>query len=298
MTSQNQEITTELGSVALSFADFLESTPPNDSVVVNELVSSQRVLAVDVSVVLRYTLIIPELQLHCSNDACNGIRFFRWVDPGHGAPTFSTKNLSNFYLNYRCSNCGKTYKTYALSIEEIDDGNHTGTCTKFGERPAFGPPVPSRLIRLIGPDRDIFLKGRRCENQGLGIGALIYYRRVVENQKDRILGEIIKVAQKLNAKQEVLDALSKSLSETQFSQALDISKNAMPESLLINGHNPLRLLHSALSEGVHARSDEECLQIASSVRVVLGELAERISAALKDEAELSKALSTLMAKKP
>ena len=43
-------------------------------------------------------------------------------------------------------------------------------------------------MKLVGPDRDDFLKGRRCENQGLGVGAFIYYRRVVENQKNRILG--------------------------------------------------------------------------------------------------------------
>lgn len=56
----------------------------------------------------------------------------------------------------------------------------------------------------------------------------------------------------------------------------------------------MALLHSALSEGVHGLSDDECLEIASSVRVVLAELSERLAQALKDEAELSKALSTLM----
>jgi superfamily I DNA/RNA helicase len=150
---------------------------------------------------------------------------------------------------------------------------------------------------LIGPDRDEFLKGRRCENQGLGVGAFIYYRRVVENQKDRIIGEIIKVSEKIGASEEKLEKLRNAIKETQFSKALSVAKDAMPESLLINGHSPILLLHSALSEGVHALSDEECLELAGSVRVVLGELSERLSQALKDEAELAKALSTLMHKK-
>lgn len=76
-----------------------------------------------------------------------------------------------------------------------------------------------------------------------------------------------------------------------------MAKDAIPESLLINGHSPIKLLHSALSEGVHALSDEECLDFAGSIRIVLGELSERLSQALKDEAELTKALSTLMKKK-
>lgn len=45
-------------------------------------------------------------------------------------------------------------------------------------------------------------------------------------------------------------------------------------------------------------SDEQCLEMAGSARMVLGELSERLSQALKDEAELTKALSTLMNKKP
>ena len=76
-----------------------------------------------------------------------------------------------------------------------------------------------------------------------------------------------------------------------------MAKDSLPESLLINGHSPLKLLHSALSEGVHALTDEQCLEMASSVRVVLVELSDRLSQALKDEAELSKALTTIMNKK-
>jgi hypothetical protein len=152
-------------------------------------------------------------------------------------------------------------------------------------------------MKLVGSDREIFLKGRRCENQGLGIGAFIYYRRVVEHQKDRILREIIKVSQKIGASQEKIDNLNIALKETQFTKALDLAKDSLPESLLINGYNPLKLLHSALSEGVHALTDEDCLEIASSVRIVLSELSERLSQALKDEAELTNALTRLIQKK-
>lgn len=68
----------------------------------------------------------------------------------------------------------------------------------------------------------------------------------------------------------------------------------MPESLLINGHSPILLLHRALSKGVHSLTDDQCLQLAGNIRIVLGELSERLSQALKDEAELMRALSSLM----
>jgi hypothetical protein len=168
-----------------------------------------------------------------------------------------------------------------------------GNVYKFGEYPVYGPPTPARLIKMIGPDREVFLKGRRCENQGLGIGAFVYYRRVVENQKNRILDEIIKVATKIGAPQDSLVKLNDAKQETQFSKALASVRDAIPQSLLINGQNPLMLLHSALSDGLHDRTDEDCLEIAQAVRIVLAELSERLSQALKDEAELNGAVSRL-----
>ena len=201
-----------------------------------------------------------------------------------------------FYVTYRCSNCKKTEKTFSLAAF-LDRNSTSGKCYKFGEKPDYGPPTAARLIKLIGPDRDTFLKGRRCENQGLGIGAFVYYRRVVENQKNRILGEIITVAKKLDAPAEAVQELEAAQAETQFSKALANVKDSIPQALLINGHNPLQLLHSALSDGLHNRDDLHCLELASSIRVVLAELSERLSQALKDEAELNKALSHLLNRK-
>lgn len=273
-------------SVPQTMSDFLESTPPNHLAKISNLSSYEGQHGVMSNVIQ-----LPEIQLHCPRESCNGVRFFRCV-LGNSV-TLSTKE-SNFFVGYVCSNCQRHRKTYSLTARVSADRGTVGEVTKFGELPPFGPPTPARLISLIGPDRDTFLKGRRCENQGLGIGAFIYYRRVVEHQKNRILQEIIKVSEKVGTTDAKLKILRDAKSESQFSKALDMAKNAIPESLLIDGHSPLLLLHGALSEGVHALSDEECLAMASSVRVVLGELSERLSQALKDEVELTKALSTLM----
>jgi len=270
-----------------SISEFLEGTPPNQLIhISNVSVWEQRNVGS-----WKNVMSTPELQLHCSHDSCNGTRFFRCVS---GIGKFLKPEFEFFYVIYRCSNCQITEKTYSLAAKVDKNGSTTGECYKFGELPTYGPPVSPKLVKLIGPDREQFLKGRRCENQGLGVGAFIYYRRVVENQKNRILSEIIKVSEKIGAQPGKIEVLKNAIAETQFSKALNMAKDAMPESLLINGHSPILLLHSALSEGVHVLSDEECLELASSVRVVLGELSDRLSQALKDEAELTKALSTLM----
>ena len=82
--------------------------------------------------------------------------------------------------------------------------------------------------------------------------------------------------------------------ETQFSKAVNAVKHGIPQALLLNGHNPLTLLHSALSEGMHAQTDEQCMELATSIRVVLTDLVERLGNALKDHAELNAAVSRLM----
>jgi hypothetical protein len=117
---------------------------------------------------------------------------------------------------------------------------------------------------------------------------------VVENHKDRLLDEVIRVAQKVGAREQMIQSLATAKSEISFSKALDAAKDAIPETLLIKGHNPLTLLHRALSGGVHEKTDEQCLELAHDVRVVISTLAERLGQVLEEEAELSTAVNRLL----
>lgn len=259
--------------------EFLERTPPGTKVQVSDFESPDRQGHTRVRT--------PEIELHCTE--CNGQRFFAPTESG--AYVGERKPVDDF-LDYICRNCRKCIKTFALGAT-YDQQAMNWSVFKYGEEPSFGPPTPPRTISLIGPDRDQFLKGRRCENQGLGVGAFVYYRRVVENQRSRIFDEIIRVSQHVGADQRLLADLESAKKEVQFTKAVEAIKHALPQSLLVNGHNPLTLLHAALSKGLHELSDEDCLELASSVRIVLIELADRLSQAMKDEAELTEAVSRL-----
>ncbi len=219
---------------------------------------------------------IPELNLHC--EECDGIQTFRCSQSFEVAPGAGVKDM---FMEYICSNCGKYQKTFALHFSFPTKDDRFGDCIKFGEIPAYGLPTPSRLLRLFGDDRNQFLKGRRSENQALGIGAFAYYRRVVESHKDQILDEIIKVANKIAP--EMVGKLEAAKAENQFLKAMDSVKDALPRALFVNGHNPLTLLHSALNKGLHANNDKQCLEAARDVRLVLAELVEHVGSALKDE---------------
>lgn len=267
--------------------EFLETVHPGKRTDIAQLADHTRTQFGD-----RYKLKAPMLELHCETSQCNGVRFFEAKTEMR--LSLGERELS--FVHYMCRNCGKSFKTFALESSLNADGV-SGSLYKFGEVPSFGPPTPSWLISLIGPDKDMFIKGRRSENQGLGVAAFAYYRRVVENQKSRIFDEIIKVSERLGAVLEQIDDLRKAQQETQFSKAIEEIKHGVPQVLMINGHNPLSLLHSALSEGLHSQDDEQCLALATSIRVVMAELAERIAQAMKDEATLNTAVSRLLQKK-
>ena len=282
MTDDNVEEVSEQPSTPMSWVDFLQGHPPGSVAKVTNACEPMN----EYRNVYAKT---PELQLFCPNDTCNSYMFFNTKD--------SMGNLSDGswkfgYLTYHCRNCQNYQRTFALALKK---GKGTESeAYKFGELPYFGPPVPPRVLRLIQPDRELFLSGRRCENQGLGIGAFTYYRRVVENQWGRLVGEIIKVGKAINATEDTIAALEAAKTEQQFNKAVAGLKHAIPPALLINGHNPLILLHAALSQGVHNLPDEECLALATSIRVVLVELAEKIGEALKDEKELTDAVAKLL----
>ena len=249
----------------VGMAEFLESFPPGSQATISDLLVPSRGPG------SWPRMAAPDIQLHCDSDTCGGKRIFEEVGGSNPPPENEWKRV---FMEYQCRNCQQRRKIFALTTFKGQSGL-SGMAYKIGELPPFGPPVPSRVIALVGPNRELFLRGRRAESQGLGIGAFAYYRRVVENNWQHLIGEIIQVVERISARKTVIDTLKKAQAETKFTKAVDDVKDALPDVLLIRGHNPLTLLHKALSEGLHEESEERCLELAGSIRVVLTELAER-----------------------
>lgn len=265
---------------SLDWGEFLSQQPPNaERIVINATKQGTKGIH----------LALPDIELHCTDSSCDRKMFFQQAN---GAAKYVSKIWTHHFLEFRCRNCSRSRKVIALAVK-IDSAK-TIRAKKLGEIPQFGSPIPSGVIRLIQSDRDLFLKGKRCEDQGLGIAAFSYYRRVIENQWTRLVDEIIKVGKGLNAPKKTIQFLEDCRDQNQFSKAVDDAKGALPEVLLIRGHNPLKLLHTALSDGLHNQSDEACLSKAVSIRVILFELNERLRKAKEGDKELADALNNLL----
>jgi hypothetical protein len=284
--SENAEKTPqEIKTPEKTWKTFLESVAPGKAIGVREMLCWE-------GGDLR--LILPDIKLFCDQEHCDGERFFEHIK---GSYWVKKDDWTETFLVYQCKNCETYMKTFAVAISPWTLiktlSQYSGVAYKFGEMPPFGPPLPPRLLKILGPDTELFLQGYRAEKQSMGIGAFTYYRRVVEQQKNRIFDEIIKVAQATNASPGIIETLTRAKNETQFSKAVQSVKDAIPPALLIDTHNPLTLLHSPLSEGIHDKTDADCLSLATDVRIVLTEIADTIATVLKDKAELKGAVSRL-----
>ena len=223
-----------------------------------------------------------EIRAHCDHPNCQGIRRHTKDKTGR----FEHAVNYYYFVIYSCSNCTEHMKVFALKIVGIDHNSKSGVCTKIYQEPAFGPPIPKRLFQIIGEtNRENFLQARRSIARGLGIGAYAYYRRIVENTKLDLITSVLELAQATNAAPSQIELLKKARAETRFSSAIEILRDvsAIPAILLIDGHNPLSILHDLLSEGIHQLNDAECLERAREAEIILCEIADRMQIAMTEK---------------
>ena len=197
-TANQDEKTAEPTSVLVALSAFLETRPPGKQVSLSDVAKH---LQANGSL-----LTIPPIQLHCDSQHCGGVRIF---DPSSDSHRFYDSNWTQVFLNYSCRHCKGTRKAFALMIH-IQRPNKPSEAIKFGEWPIFAPHVPSRVLSMVGKDQESFLKGRRAESLGMGIAAFAYYRRVVENQKARLIDQIATVARRIKADPAIIKLLERS----------------------------------------------------------------------------------------
>jgi hypothetical protein len=114
-----------------------------------------------------------------------------------------------------------------------------------------------------------------------------------------LVSSVLEVAQATIASPAQIELLKKAQSETRFSKAIEMLRDiaAIPAVLLIDGHNPLSLLHDLLSEGIHQLNDQECLERSQEAEVILCEIADRMQIAMTERKTVKAAISSIMTRK-
>jgi len=239
----------------------------------------------------------PSILLYCGSKECDGDHFFD-PEPEHDTANLGELSVKKLYfLIYTCRHCKATRKIFAIAVtgETKNDATAKISMMKFGEDPPAIGPAPRALQDLLGDQWQLYLKARRSELAGLGIGSFTYYRRIIEHVWQTVLARLVQVA-RIEGSADKIAALEAAQQQREFTRSMEQAKEFIPGSLYVNGHNPFQALYDACGDGIHEYSDEECIKRSRIIRLVLRRFSERAKAVLSEDTEFRTAVGSLAGK--
>lgn len=233
----------------------------------------------------------PPINMHCNN--CNSMQTFNMSNEfterfGYSNVPTGDKKID---LLYECESCKNFMREFNIYISPEHDYIY-----KFGQYPEWEIKMEKNIEKTLGKHAKTFRKGLVCESQGYGIGAFSYYRRITEEIIDELLDSINDLIEEEN-KDKYQKALEATKNTRVTQEKIELIKDLLPSVLRPNGVNPLGVLHSELSEGLHAESDESCLENASHVKDILTFLINQIMQSREASKNFTESMKTLLTKK-
>ena len=231
------------------------------------------------------------INMICQN--CNSIQTFNLTNNFFYQGTKVNVIASNRVLDleYICESC-KDFKRhfYVYVNEDVNE------FYKVGQYPEWEIKIDKNLEKTLHKHSSTFRKGLVCESQGYGIGAFSYYRRIAEEIIDELLDSISELIEE-EQKEKYIAALKKTKSTRVTQEKIELVKDLLPSILKPNGMNPLAVLHSELSEGLHALSDETCLENANHIKTILTFLINQIIQSKESAKVFTSSMKSLLEKK-
>lgn len=194
-------------------------------------------------------------------------------------------------LIYYCSSCQIFSRQFQLYISPDLDYYY-----KCGQFPQYELKIDKKLENVLGEHAKNYKKGLICESQSYGIGAFAYYRKITEEIIDKLLDSITELVASDN-RENYSEALKKVRSTRVTQEKIELVKDLLPDILKPQGINPLGVLHSELSQGLHKESDEDCLDKAVHIREILNFLIYQIINSKESTKQFTESMRNLINKK-
>jgi hypothetical protein len=115
-------------------------------------------------------------------------------------------------VRYVCKNCEKT--SFSVWIIWWTDG--PVYVLKAGQYPKLEITIPKEFGDALGKKRPLYVKGMTLRHNAYGIGALTYFRRVIEDTTDEMLDLLEEAMRATGADPGALAALKKAKAGPQF----------------------------------------------------------------------------------
>lgn len=228
----------------------------------------------------------PAVHMYCSH--CDSEQTYNMVNQYNEVDYHADDSVSGkvFRLKYVCSACDQNVRIFFVHVfsqteTRVDEDSgqedryNIVYAQKVGQIPGWNMAMDKNLEKELGDHATLYRRGLENESHGYGIGAFAYFRRITETVIDDLLDSVSDLLEGQEKKTyEVALAKTKETKVTQ--EKIDLVKDLLPTTLRPDGMNPLGVLHSALSEGLHAESDEECLEYADEIKQTLVYLVNQI----------------------
>jgi hypothetical protein len=200
-----------------------------------------------------YGFVPQEISLFCHNTKCGKQQ--QWE-----AKIYTGQQKSGFNgKEYTCKNCGQNVTRYYFFWQGYQDG--TSRFFKVGQYPPLQKEPPQRLAKKLSRvDLDLYRKALTSRNDSYGLGALAYLRRVVENRMNDLL-DLLQEAAKQDENGAELKKIEQVNASWRFDDKISYAAKLLPKRLMPGGINPIDKLHDLASDGIHNRSEDECLEI-------------------------------------
>jgi hypothetical protein len=245
---------------------------------------------VDLALPQYASMIYPDvLELECPE--CRQARPFRdpgkrQTGPGLGGGGLAPLMPGVYGFVYQCTGCGKAI--WRCWVEVDFDG---GWVRKVGQLPPWSIAVSKDLERHLGAAAaELYKRARICMSESFGLGACAYMRRVLEDTIDPLLKLELEVKRGEGAAKEELDALSAAIESKVFKVKTEEAYRHAPKSIIVDGDNPLKLIHDQLSIGVHLLPEEDCLSVAMKLSAALEYVVKELNRQREEKAAFTAAV--------
>jgi hypothetical protein len=196
---------------------------------------------------------------------------------------------------YRCQNCRTTEVSFLVRWIG-PDAHGMFSFTKVGQTPKLEEEVSPKLEKALdAEDLRFYKKALKCRNDGDGLAALAYMRRVAHNRIDDLLDVLHETARDHGLAADVLSRIKQAKAAgVRFSDKVDYAAELFPDTLSVAGHaNPVLILHQLASDGVHSLPEDECILIFDECKNVFEYVFATLSPEVKDSEEFKKNVQKL-----
>jgi hypothetical protein len=202
----------------------------------------------------RYGLLPPVIRMFCANKLCRADRL--WQTSDNYVQVYFDQDQPT-HVPYWCRNCGQQTTQYWIEWK-VSDG--VFTFIKVGQWPALTIEPPVVLANALGPaDTKLYKKALINASISHGIGALAYFRRVIENKVNALLDLVEEAAKASQIPASDLKGIEENKAGKHVDAKIEFAAKILPMHLRPGGHNPFERLYGVASAGLHGESDEECV---------------------------------------